>query len=49
MSLTQIKSHKKEKKKFPPIHVGEEVFVNIIIDKVINTTFGGVLQVCHSL
>lgn len=45
MSLTQIKCHKKEKKNSPPIHVGEEVFVNNVIDKIVNTTFGGVLQI----
>lgn len=33
------------KKESPPIHVGKEVFVNIVINKVINTMFGGVLQV----
>ena len=43
LSLTQIK--RKKKKKSPPIHVEEDAFVNAIIDKVVSTMVGGVLQV----
>lgn len=46
LSLTQIKrKKKKKKKKSPPIHFEEEAFVNAIIDKVVSTMLGGVLQV----
>ena len=42
LSLTQIKQ---KKKKSQPIHVEEEAFVNAIINKVVSTMLGGVLQV----
>ena len=42
LSLMQIK-HKK--KKTPPLHAEEKACVNAIIDKVVSTMLGGVLQV----
>ena len=44
-SMTSYWHKSSMKKESPPIHVGKEVFVNIVINKVINTMFGGVLQV----
>lgn len=44
MSMMQTKHHRK-KKKSPPNPAGKTTNVNDVIDKVVITTFGGVLHV----